>query len=79
MRGEAGIGKTALLHHLLESASDITVVRAVGVESDMELAYASLHQLCGSLLDRRPNLPDPQRQALDVVSGSEPAPRRTVS
>ena len=52
LRGEAGIGKTALLEYLIASASDLTVVRAVGVESEMELAYASLHQLCGPLLDR---------------------------
>ena len=48
LRGEAGIGKTALLEYLLESASDTTVVRAAGVESEMELAFASLHQLCAS-------------------------------
>ena len=50
LRGEAGIGKTALLEYLVESASDLTVVRAVGVESEMELAYASLHQLCAPML-----------------------------
>ena len=47
LKGEAGIGKTALLEYLIASASDLTVVRAVGVQSDMELAFASLHQLCG--------------------------------
>jgi DNA-binding CsgD family transcriptional regulator len=67
--GEAGIGKTALLQHLLDSASDLTVVRATGVESEMELAFASLHQLCGPMLDRLPGLPTPQRQALEVVFG----------
>src|SRR5262245_1718149 len=46
LRGEAGIGKTALLDYLIASASDLTVVRAVGVESEMELGFASLHQLC---------------------------------
>src|SRR6185436_15054384 len=69
VRGEAGIGKTALLEYLVESASDLTVVRAVGVESDMELAYASLHQLCGPLLDRLERLPAPQRQAMEIVFG----------
>jgi len=69
VRGEAGIGKTALLEYLVESASDLTVVRAVGVESDMELAYASLHQLCGPLLDRLERLPEPQRQAMEIVFG----------
>jgi DNA-binding CsgD family transcriptional regulator len=69
LRGEAGIGKTALLEYLIASASDMTVVRAVGVESEMELAYASLHQLCVPLLDQLPRLPAPQRQALDIVFG----------
>jgi DNA replication protein DnaC len=69
LRGEPGIGKTALLEHLVESASDLTVVRAAGVESEMELAFASLHQLCGPLLDRLERLPAPQRQALEIVFG----------
>jgi DNA-binding CsgD family transcriptional regulator len=69
LRGEAGIGKTALLEYLVESASDLTVVQAVGVESEMELAYASLQQLCASLLDRLARLPAPQRQALEIVFG----------
>src|SRR4051794_281146 len=69
LRGEAGIGKTALLEYLVGSASDATVVRAVGVESEMELAFASLHQLCAPMLDRRDRLPGPQRQALEIVFG----------
>ncbi|MGZ6575036.1 MAG: AAA family ATPase [Solirubrobacteraceae bacterium] len=69
LRGEAGIGKTALLAYLIASASDLTVVRAVGVESEMELAYAGLHQLCATLLDQLSRLPAPQRQALDIVFG----------
>ena len=69
LRGEAGIGKTALLEYLLASASDLTVARAVGVQSEMELAYASLHQLCGPLLDRIQQLPPPQRQAMEIVFG----------
>ena len=69
LRGEAGIGKTALLEHLIESASDLTIIRAVGVESEMELAYASLHQLCAPLLDRLERLPAPQRQAVEIVFG----------
>src|SRR6516162_956678 len=69
LRGEAGIGKTALVEYLVASASDLTVVRAVGVESEMELAYASLHQLCGPLLDRLDRLPVPQRQAMEIVFG----------
>ena len=78
LRGEAGIGKTALLEYLIASASDLTVVRAVGVESDMELGFASLHQLCAPLLDRLPELPDPQRKAVEIVFGMSagPAPDR---
>jgi hypothetical protein len=69
LRGEAGIGKTALLKYLVESASGVRVARAVGVESDMELAFAGLHQLCGPMLDRLPRLPAPQRRALEIVFG----------
>jgi DNA-binding CsgD family transcriptional regulator/tetratricopeptide (TPR) repeat protein len=69
LRGEAGIGKTALLEHLVAGASGLTVIRAVGVESEMELAYASLHQLCAPLLDRAQRLPPPQREALEIVFG----------
>src|SRR4051794_7022518 len=69
LRGEAGIGKTALLEYLIASASGLTVVRAAGVQSDMELAYAGLHQLCGPLLDRLEALPAPQRQAIEIVFG----------
>jgi DNA-binding CsgD family transcriptional regulator len=69
LRGEAGIGKTALLEYVVESASDLAVSRAVGVESEMELAFASLHQLCAPMLDRLPRLPAPQRQALEIVFG----------
>src|SRR5436190_3258340 len=69
LRGEAGIGKTALLEYLVESASDFALVRAAGVESEMELAYASLQQLCAPMLDRLESLPLPQRQALEIVFG----------
>ena len=67
--GEAGIGKTALLEYLIASASDLTVVRAMGVQSDMELPYAALHQLCAPLLDRLEALPAPQREAMEIVFG----------
>src|SRR4051794_19806996 len=67
LRGDAGIGKTSLLEHLTASASDLTIVRALGVESDMELAYAGLHQLCGPMLDRLDTLPAPQRRAIESV------------
>jgi DNA-binding CsgD family transcriptional regulator len=69
LRGEAGIGKTALLEHLIASAPDATLVRAVGVQSEMDLAFAGLHQLCAPLLGRLPNLPAPQRQAMEIVFG----------
>jgi len=74
LRGEAGIGKTALLEYLLELAADLTIARAVGVESEMELAFASLHQLCGPLLDRRDRVPAPQRAALEIVFGLREGP-----
>src|SRR5579884_458414 len=69
LSGEAGIGKTALLEYLTTVASNLTVLRSAGVESEMELAYASLHQLCAPLLDRIAILPGPQRQALEIVFG----------
>jgi DNA-binding CsgD family transcriptional regulator/tetratricopeptide (TPR) repeat protein len=72
--GEAGIGKTALLRYVIESAPDMPVVRAVGVESEMELAFAGLHQLCAPLLGRLERLPVPQRQALETVFGRSAGP-----
>jgi len=69
LRGEAGIGKTALIEYLIESASDMTALRSGGVESEMELAFSGLHQLCAPLLDRVEKLPVPQRDALRVVFG----------
>jgi DNA-binding CsgD family transcriptional regulator len=69
LRGEAGVGKTALLQYLSESTSELTVLRAWGVQSDMELAYASLQQLCAPLADQLATLPAPQRQALETVFG----------
>jgi DNA repair ATPase RecN len=59
LRGESGVGKTALLDHAIASASGLRVVRAAGVESEMELAFAALHQVCGPMLDRLDRLPDP--------------------
>src|SRR2546423_12658368 len=69
VRGAAGIGKTALLDAMVASAGDLTVVRATGVESEMELAYASLHQLCIPLLDHLDRLPQPQRTVLEIAFG----------
>ena len=72
LRGEPGIGKTALLEYALESAPDMTVLRAGGVESEMELPFASLHQLCGPVLDRLQMVPAPQRKAVEIVFGLRP-------
>src|SRR3981081_4699696 len=69
VRGEAGVGKTALLDYSVSAAAGLKVVRAVGVESEMELPFAALHQLCGPLLDRVERLPAPQRDALGVALG----------
>jgi DNA-binding CsgD family transcriptional regulator len=69
IHGEAGIGKTALLDYAVSSASDMWLLRAAGVESEMELAYASLHQLCVPLLEAVERLPAPQREALEVAFG----------
>ena len=67
--GEPGVGKTALLESASGSASGFRVTRAVGVESEMELAFAALQQLCAPLLDRLDQLPAPQRDALGVAFG----------
>jgi DNA-binding CsgD family transcriptional regulator len=67
LRGEAGAGKTALLEFLLERASGCRIARAAGVESEMELAFAGLHQLCAAFLDRLECLPGPQRDALSTA------------
>ena len=69
LRGEAGVGKSALLGYLCDRVAGWQVVRAVGVESEMELAYAGLHQLCAPMLDRLDQLPVPQRDALATVFG----------
>jgi DNA-binding CsgD family transcriptional regulator len=69
VRGEAGIGKTALLDYLVDSAEGFRVARAGGVQSEMELAFAGLHQLCREEVDRLDRLPAPQASALGVVFG----------
>jgi DNA-binding CsgD family transcriptional regulator len=74
LQGEAGVGKTALLGYAIASASDLRVLRAVGVESEMELAFAALHQLCAPLLDRLERLPVPQRDALLTTFGLRAGP-----
>jgi DNA-binding CsgD family transcriptional regulator/tetratricopeptide (TPR) repeat protein len=67
--GEPGLGKTALLDYASERATGCRVVRAAGVQSEMELAFAALQQLCAPMLDRLESLPGPQRDALSVAFG----------
>jgi len=69
LRGEAGIGKTALLEQAIGAASEFRLVRAVGVESEMELAFAALHVLCGPVHEFIARLPGPQRSALEITFG----------
>ena len=69
LRGDAGVGKSALLNYLEASAGDLRTLRTLGVESEMELAFAALHQLCAPLLDRLTDIPAPQRDALETVFG----------
>src|SRR5258708_4095534 len=69
LRGEAGIGKTALLDYLETNAAGCRIARSAGAEAEMELAYAGLHQICGPFLDRLDRLPDPQRIALSTAFG----------
>ena len=74
LRGDAGVGKSALLGYLADRVAGWRVARVVGVESEMELAYAGLHQLCAHMLDRLDGLPAPQRDALAVVFGRSAGP-----
>jgi DNA-binding CsgD family transcriptional regulator len=67
--GEAGVGKTALLEYLAEQASGCRLARIAGVQSEMELAFAALHQLCAPMLDKLQGLPVPQRDALEIAFG----------
>jgi DNA-binding CsgD family transcriptional regulator len=69
LRGEAGVGKTTLLEYTLNLASGFRVVQVAGVESDMELAFAGLQQLCAPLLNHLDELPEPQREAMNVAFG----------
>ncbi len=71
LRGEAGIGKSALLEHVVERASGWRIVRATGVQAEMELPFAGLHQLCAAMLDGLGELAPPQRDALREAFGLE--------
>src|SRR6188472_3924847 len=70
IRGEAGIGKTALLRYCARQAAGCRVAQLAGVESELELPFAALHQLCAPLLSDLAALPEPQQRALRVVFGS---------
>ena len=78
VRGEPGVGKTALLDYLAARAPGCRVARAAGVESEMELAFAGLHQLLTPMLNQASRLPGPQRDALRIAFGlsAGPAPDR---
>ena len=80
IRGEAGIGKTALMHYCARQASGCRLVQIGGVEFEMELPFAALHQLCGPMLSDLGALPEPQQSALRVAFGlaAGPAPDRFV-
>src|SRR5512133_3770580 len=69
VRGEAGIGKTALLRYAARQAAGFRVAQVVGVQAEMELPFAGIHQLCAPMLGRAAALPDPQRDALNVALG----------
>jgi DNA-binding CsgD family transcriptional regulator len=69
MRGEAGIGKTALLRYAARQAAGFRVTQVTGVQAEMELPFAGVHQLCAPMLARRDALPPPQRDALSVALG----------
>src|ERR1700749_2573539 len=66
LHGEAGVGKTRLLEYALEAAEDFRPVRVSGVEGEMELPFAAVQQLVSPLAQLSENLPDPQREALEV-------------
>jgi hypothetical protein len=74
VRGEPGVGKTVLLDYLAGRASGCRVERAAGVQSEMELVFAGLHQLCAPMLDHAESLPVPQREALRTAFGLSAGP-----
>ncbi|WP_328504786.1 AAA family ATPase [Streptomyces sp. NBC_00457] len=74
LRGEAGIGKSALLDYMAERASAHRIARGAGVESEMELPFAGLHQVCAPFLGRLERLPGPQGEALATAFGLRTGP-----
>ena len=69
IRGEAGIGKSALLEYLIGRDDRYRVVQAAGVQAEAELAFAGVHQLCRPLLDRLAHIPEPQQDAVCTAFG----------
>ena len=74
MRGDPGVGKTVLLDYLADRASECRIARAAGVQSEMELAFAGLHQLCAPMLEHLEAIPAPQREALRTAFGLAAGP-----
>jgi DNA-binding CsgD family transcriptional regulator len=74
IRGEAGVGKTALLEYLTERAADCRIISVTAVQWEMELAFAALHQMCAPMLDELEVLPAPQRNALRITFGLNEGP-----
>ncbi|MDA0164444.1 ATP-binding protein [Solirubrobacter ginsenosidimutans] len=74
VRGEAGVGKSALLEYLVGRASGCRVESVAGVQSEMELTFAALGQLCAPMLAQLDSLPEPQRDALGTALGLRPGP-----
>ncbi len=74
IRGQPGIGKTALLHDVVKRAADLRVIALSGAESELELTYAGIQQLCAALLGHVDRLPDPQKNALRVALGLRDGP-----
>src|SRR5580704_16162625 len=75
LRGEPGIGKTALLEDLCARADDVVLIRGAGVESEAELAFAGLHQMCSQMIQEKLDLlPDPQRDAIRIAFGESSGP-----
>ena len=78
LHGDPGVGKSALMDYIASRVSGCRLVRAAGIESEMELAYAALHQLCAPLLDRLDDLPAPQRDALSTAFALSAGPTRRL-
>ena len=74
VRGDPGVGKTALLEYLVDRAHGCRVAHTVGVQSEMELAFAGLHQLCAPVLGHAERLPGPQHDALLTAFGMSAGP-----